>query len=223
MFAGHVGVALAVGRVERRVNLGVFVAAALLLDILLWLFVLLGWESARIPSDFSITHQPAFVFPFSHGLSAGVAWSALAGTLVFLLYSRRKEVRWRASLLVAAAVFSHWMLDALVHRPELPVAGAASHLVGVGLWNVMPVALVVEAALVGVGMYLFLPASGLSRGKRLSLGALSLFVLAFTVVGMTVTPPPPSAAAMAISSLVAILTVCLLIGWLGKGPREKEA
>ena len=64
MFAGHVGVALAIGRIERRVNVGLFVTAALLLDFLLWLFILVGWESVNIPDDFGTTHQPHFVFPY---------------------------------------------------------------------------------------------------------------------------------------------------------------
>ena len=61
-------------------NVGVFVVAALLLDLVLWLFVLLGWESVTIPANFANTHQPEFVFPYSHGLVASVVWSALAGT-----------------------------------------------------------------------------------------------------------------------------------------------
>ncbi len=66
MFAGHLGTALAFGRAERGVNVGVFVVAALLLDFLLWLFVLLGWESVTIPADFASKHQAEFVFPYSH-------------------------------------------------------------------------------------------------------------------------------------------------------------
>ena len=56
MFAGHVGAGLAIGSAERRVNVGLFVAAALLLDIVLWLLVLAGCESVAIPSDFARTH-----------------------------------------------------------------------------------------------------------------------------------------------------------------------
>ena len=78
MFAGHIGTALAIGRAERAVNVGVFIAAALLLDFLLWLFVLLGWESVAIPANFANAHQPEFVFPYSHGLLASLIWSALA-------------------------------------------------------------------------------------------------------------------------------------------------
>ena len=86
MLAGHLGVALAIGRAERRVNVGTFIAAALLLDILLWVFVLLGWESASIPADYARTRQAEFVFPWSHSLVAGLLWSALAGALAVALH-----------------------------------------------------------------------------------------------------------------------------------------
>ena len=63
MFAGHVGVALALGRAERRVNVGVLVAPARLLDLVLWLLILLGWEFASIPADFARTRKPSSCFP----------------------------------------------------------------------------------------------------------------------------------------------------------------
>lgn len=223
MFAGHIGVAFAAARVEPRVNVGLFVTAALLLDLLLWFFVLLGWESVVIPADFPQTHQPEFVFPYSHGLLASTAWSALAGAFAFLSYKGRGAAQSRPTFLVTGVVFSHWLLDALVHRPELPVTGAASHQLGLGLWNNMPVALMVEAALGLVGMALFFSGCGLSRPKKLALAFLFLVVLAFTVVGMTVAPPPPSTAAMAGSSLGTIVLVCVLMGWLGSGARERQA
>ena len=222
MFAGHIGVAFAAARADSRVNVGVFAAAALLLDLLLWFFVLVGWESVAIPVDFARTHQPVFVFPYSHGLFASVAWSALAGVWVFFRYKSRGGDRSRSAFMVAGVVFSHWLLDALVHRPELPVTGAASHHVGLGLWNNMPIALVVEAALVLVGMFLFFQGCALSRPKSLTLAALILFALSVTIAGMTVAPPPPSAAAMAGSSLGTIVLVCVLIGWLGSGAGERQ-
>ena len=70
MFAGHVGAGLAIGSLERRINVGVFIFAAVLIDFMLWLFVLLGRESVIIPADYAATHQPEFVFPYSHGLLA---------------------------------------------------------------------------------------------------------------------------------------------------------
>lgn len=108
MFAGHLGAALAIGRAERRVNVGVFVAAASLLDVVLWLFVLLGWESVSIPPNFANTHQPEFTFPYSHSLAAGTFWSGAAAASGILAYSRLHAAKWRVGALIAAAVFSHW-------------------------------------------------------------------------------------------------------------------
>jgi hypothetical protein len=223
MFAGHVGAALAIGRAERRVNVGAFVIAALLLDIVLWLFVLLGWESVTIPVNFASTHQPDFVFPFSHGLLASVVWSAVAAAVASLCFARLERTRSRAAALIALAVFSHWVLDALVHQPELPLAGGSSPKVGLGLWQSMPVALVAEAAVVVAGLCLFVPGNSLSRGKSLSLVALSLLILAFTVVGMTIAPAPASVLAMAASSLVTLVVVCALACWVGRLPTALRA
>jgi membrane-bound metal-dependent hydrolase YbcI (DUF457 family) len=219
MFAGHVGAALALGRVERRLNVGVLVAAALLLDIVLWLFVLAGWESVTIPANFGSTHQPEFVFPYSHGLVASFFWSLLAAAGVWLTLGRLGIARARVAMLIAAAVFSHWLLDALVHRPELPLLGPASREVGFALWDHMPVALSVEAAIVVLGVVLFVPGSGLSRARSVAVAALSLVIVSFTAVGMTLAPPPPSAVAMAGSSLATLVTVCAVFAWLGRLPR----
>ncbi len=219
MFAGHIGVALAVGRVERRVNIGVFVAATLLLDAILWACVLLGWESLVIPANFSSTHQPEFTFPYSHGLVGSLCWSVLAAFAGFVAYANLAPERARNAALVAAVVFSHWLLDALVHQAELPLTGQSSLKVGLGLWhNNMPVALVAESALLLLGLGLFLPGNDLSRSKSRALVALCLVILAFTVAGMTIAPPPPSAQAMAASSLVTIVLVSALVYWLGKRP-----
>jgi hypothetical protein len=216
MFAGHIGAALAVGRAERRVNVGAMFFAALLLDVALWLFILVGWESATIPAKFGTTHQPEFVFPYSHGLLAAIAWSAAAGAATFLWYPRLSPGKLRAAAFVAVAVFSHWLLDALVHIAELPVAGERSLKVGLGLWQTMPLALVVEALITVAGLSLFLSGADLTRRKKLWLSVLSLSLLLFTVAGMTVAPPPPSASAMAASSLATIAIVCALAGWLGQ-------
>jgi autotransporter-associated beta strand protein len=102
VFAGHIGAALAIGRSERRINVAAFVLAALLLDVVLWLFVLIGWESVVIPSTFGATHQPEFIFPFSHGLLASLVWSAVSGVAVFAACSHLEASRLSAAILVAA-------------------------------------------------------------------------------------------------------------------------
>jgi hypothetical protein len=223
MFAGHVGAGLAIGHAEQRVNVGLFVAAALLLDMVLWLFVLLGWESVAIPVNFASTRQVEYLFPYSHGLAASAFWSVLAASGAWALGARLGPARIRLALLIAAAAFSHWLLDVLVHRPELPLAGATSPLVGLGLWQHLPVALGAEAAIVMLGVFLFMRRSALPRARSTAIVVLSLAILAFTVVGMTLAPPPPSGVAMAGSSLVTLAVVCALVAWLGRLPSERQA
>jgi hypothetical protein len=221
MFAGHIGAALAIARTEHRINPGWLVLAALLLDVLLWFFVLLGWEQVVIPANFAQTHQPRFVFPWSHGLLGSVVWSALAGVATFLVLSGAAKRRWTLAAWVSTAVFSHWLLDALVHGPELPLAGDGSTQVGLGLWNHMALGLAVETAILLGGLALYLRgAAFMSSRQRLGLVVLSLAVLVFTILGMTVAPAPPSAAAMPGSSLVTIGLICALMGWLTRSPSE---
>mgnify|MGYP001309150066 CR=1 FL=1 len=221
MLAGHLGAALAIGRLERRVNAGAFVAAAVLMDLLLWLFILLGWESVSIPARYAETRQPEFGFPYSHGLVAAVAWSALAGAAAFAMLSRLGPARGRAAALVAAAVFSHWLLDVLVHAPEMPLAGDASPKVGLGLWDALAAALALEALVAVAGLWAFLAGSALPRPRKAGLAALVLFVLAATVGGMAFAPPPPSANAMAGSSLALLVATCLLAAWLARRMPER--
>ncbi|HET7524784.1 MAG TPA: hypothetical protein VFK10_02475 [Burkholderiaceae bacterium] len=216
MFAGHLGVGLALGRIERRVNVGVLIGAALLLDLVLWPLVLLKAESVVIPADFAVSRQLHFVFPYSHGLVAALIWSLLAGAFGWLVWPRLQAVRRRAAAILAVAVFSHWLLDVLVHRPELPLAGAASPAVGFGLWHDMPIALALEAAIVVVGLWLFIPGSSLSPRRSIALAALSVVVLVFTVVGMTIAPAPPSVPALAMSSWITLLVVSALACWIAR-------
>jgi hypothetical protein len=129
----------------------------------------------------------------------------------------------RIALLVAAAVSSHWLLDALVHRPELPLVGSDSPKVGLGLWSSLPTALCIEVAILAIGFCLFVPGCRMSRGRWLAFTVLSLVIAVATVAGMTIAPPPPSPEAMAVSSGVTIVLVCALAGWLARLPREGRA
>ena len=85
------------GRAERRVNVGVFVTAALLLDLVLRSFILLGGESVTIPADFGVTHQAKFDIPWSHGLLASLGWSATVAAASFLALGRLQQARATAS------------------------------------------------------------------------------------------------------------------------------
>jgi hypothetical protein len=216
MFAGHVGAALVLKRAERRVNLGVLILAALLLDVLLWLFVLAGLERVIVPADYASRHYVTFVFPYSHSLAASLVWSILAGALTWMATAGWVGDRGWATVVVATAVFSHFLLDFLVHIPELPLLGETSPKVGLGLWNQMPVALMLEVLITVGGLLVFLRGVPLGRGRTIGLVGLVVFVTTLTVAGMTVAPVPPSIPQLAISSDVGILLVAAVGGWLDR-------
>jgi hypothetical protein len=216
VFAGHVGAGLALGRTARRLNVGVLVLAALLLDVLLWALVYGRVEGAVVPPDFVRRHYLLFTFPYSHGLAASLAWSAAAGALTWAATRTWAAERTRASIAVAAAVLSHWVLDALVHVPELPLLGGASPKIGLGLWDHPALALALEIVITLVGLVLFLSGASLPRTRAVALSALVLAVVALTVAGMTVAPPPPDVRRQAVAAGVSILVVSMAAGWLGR-------
>ena len=222
MFAGHVGAALALGSGARRVNAGVLIFAALGLDLILWTLVLAGVEHAIVPADFARRRYFVFDFPYSHGLAASLGWSLLAACITGVATRSWQTGRGRAAAIVAAAVFSHWMLDALVHGTELPLLGPGSRLVGLGLWDHLPVELAVEAAIAAIGLVLFLSGSGLSRLRTRGLALIVLTVIAMTVVGMTVAPAPSDMRQPAIVSFVMISVLSALGGWLGADDRPSD-
>jgi len=215
MFAGHVGAGLAISRADRSMNPGVLVFAAMLTDFLLWSFVLLGWESVSIPADYAASHQMHFTFPYSHSMAASVALSLTATAIAYLWYRAPGRGNMRPAVLVGAAVLSHWLLDALVHVPEIPLAGGTSHKVGLGLWQHMALALGIESLVLLAGLWMYLAGAPTSGGRKWGMGILGLFVLGSTVAGMTVAPAPPSVATVAVSSLITIVVVTALASWFG--------
>ena len=141
MFVGHLAVALGVKGAEPRVPLGAAVAAAFGLDLLWPIFLLLGLESVRIHvGDTAFTNLAFDSYPWSHSLLIVVGWSALVGYLGRLAYGS-----WRVGALLGALVSSHWVLDFIMHRPDLPL-WPGGPVAGLGLWNSIAAAIVVEGS-----------------------------------------------------------------------------
>src|SRR5688500_7330651 len=113
MFIGHMAVGLASKRLSPTTSLGWLMLAPLLADAVWPLFLWLGLESVRInPGDTAMTPLDLHDYPYSHSLLASLLWSAAAGG-AFWLWKRDR----RAALVIAAGVFSHWVLDFVTHRP----------------------------------------------------------------------------------------------------------
>ena len=130
MFIGHWAPALVAATDRRAPSLGVLFMAAQLLDWAFFLFLLLGVEHMRmVPGITAMNPMDLYDMPFTHSLLGAVIWSALFAVMVWL-----PKVDTRAALLGAAVVSSHWVLDLVVHRPDLTIIGGEPRL-GLGLWN----------------------------------------------------------------------------------------
>ncbi len=214
MFVGHIGAALVVKRVEPRLNLGALLLATLFSDLLLWVLVIAGVEQVVVPPDFFSKHFLTFIFPYSHGLSASLIWSLLAGVSAYaVLEASHRKRRWFA-VAIAVSVLSHFPLDALVHVPELPLLGEHSPKVGLGLWENMPLALVIEVGFAAVALYLFLQAATVSASKRVITITLSVFTALLTIAGPYLDTAPPRPLVLAGWSLAALLFVVLAGFWI---------
>jgi len=200
MFIGHFGLALAAKKVAPKPALGTLVLAAQLVDGVWPLLLLLGWETVEIvPGATSVTPLLFTWYPYTHSLAAGVIWGALLGAAYYAIRQDRRGALWLGALVV-----SHWFLDLIVHRPDLPLWPGGPQF-GLGLWYSLPATLVVEFGLFGAGVWLYCNATW-SRDR---LGSVLLwgFVATLVVVylGDVFGPPPPSAR---------ILALVGLLGWL---------
>src|SRR5204863_7259819 len=153
MFVGHYGVSFAAKKADPAVPLWVLFIAVQLLDVLWAPFVLLGVEKVRIVPGITASNPlDLYYMPYTHSLVAAILWSVAVAALARLLpgVTTRSAAVW-----IGIAVFSHWVLDVLVHRPDLPLYDDTMK-IGFGLWNYPAVALALETALLFGGMLLYL-------------------------------------------------------------------
>jgi hypothetical protein len=131
MFVGHIGVGLAAKAAAPRSSLATLVLAAVLLDLLVWAFVVAGVEHIAIKPGITATNAfDLYDYPISHSLLMAVVWGAAMATAYDV--TRRYL---RGALLVFIAVVSHWVLDFISHRPDMPLAPGVHHYYGLGLFN----------------------------------------------------------------------------------------
>lgn len=215
MFIGHAAVALAAKRVAPQVSLGTMLLAVFFLDALWPAFLLLDWESVEIrPGDTAFTPLAFTHYPWSHSLMMAIAWSVLVGGAFFGV--RRDPL---GAVWVGLAVTSHWVLDFVSHRADLPLAPGSDVKVGLGLWNSVPATLGVEGALFLAALSIYM---GRTRARdatgRWAFAVLIAFFLA-AYIGNILGPPPPSVNALAAVSLC----MWLLVPWGYWIDRHREA
>ena len=205
MFIGHFGVGLGAKKVAPQISLGTLFIAAQFVDLLWPLLLLLGWESVLVEPGNTVMTPLNFVnYPISHSLLSGLLWGGVTGGIYYLLRKDRPGALW-----LGALVLSHWILDFLTHRPDLPLYPGGMK-VGLGLWNSMSGTLLLEGGIFVLGVYFYLKAT---RAKD-KIGVYAFWgLIAFLVVvhaGNVFGPPPP-----ADSNAIALAGFAqwLLVGW----------
>jgi hypothetical protein len=207
MLVGYIGLGLAAKASAPRIGLGSLVAAAFLLDILLWLFVILHLESAAVPADFESHHALAFGFPWSHSLLAAVFWSLAAGFVWTWSGGEGKYLAF-APAVVSATVFSHWGLDFIVHPPELTLWGPGSPAVGLDLGQ--PAALYLEVVLGALGLGLYLWRRRPAAVPRATVTGMVLFAAMLSAANAFAASPPASILTHAAAALLTMTAAVIV-------------
>jgi len=206
VFIGHYALAFAAKKAAPRISLGTLFLAVQLADLVWPALVLLGVERFEIrPGITAFTPLDFIHYPFSHSLVALALWGAALGVAYMVV--RTADVR--AALLLAALVVSHWVLDFVTHRPDMPLTFADEPRVGLGLWNSIPATLAVEGALFAACLWAYARATrAIDRIGKWALWSLVAF-LVIVYAANTAGPPPPSVAAVAWSANA----LWLLVAW----------
>ena len=186
MFIGHFAVGFAAKKFAPRASLALLLAAPLFLDILWPVFLLLGWEHARVdPGNTRYTPLDLYDYPWSHSLLMSIVWATAFAAIYFAL-TRYKP----GALAIWIGVLSHWMLDWITHRPDMPLYPGGGPRFGLGLWNSIAGTMVVEIGMLLIGVALYM--SGTRARDRIGSYAFAAYVLLllFLFVADRFSPPP---------------------------------
>jgi len=210
MFIGHYGVSFAVKSRDKSIPLWVLFIAVQFLDVFWGVFVLAGIEKVRIVPGFTATNPlDLYYMPYTHSLVGALFWSAIG----FAIYKFARRSTAAASLLVGLAVFSHWVLDLVVHRPDLSLYDD-TYKMGLGLWNYPAIAFGLEIVLLFGGMFLYMRST--SAVNAMGKYGMPLFGLVLIAVQAYVFfgEPPSSGPATAVTALIAYFLFAGVALWL---------
>jgi membrane-bound metal-dependent hydrolase YbcI (DUF457 family) len=218
LFVGHYGVSFVAKAYRREIPLWLLFVAVQLIDVFWAIFVLFGIERVRIVPGYTASSPlDLYYMPYTHSLLGAALWSIAFGALCVFIY------RWNraAGVIAGLAVFSHWVLDLFVHRPDLALYD--SHMkMGFGLWNYKWPEFILEVLLLFIGIYLYM------RSTRANgdLGRYGFVVFGIVMLAMQASqfyaPPPLSGNMVAMSALFAYALFAAIAAWLER-KRVSEA
>ena len=188
MFVGHYSVAFAAESERNKIPLWVLFVAVQFLDYIWATLVLLGIEKLRVIKGFTAGSMlDSYYHPYSHSFIAALIWSALVA-LVYKKFWQAKASNC-AALLVALAVFSHWILDFIAHPRDLAIYDNKWK-VGLGLWNHRGLEFGLEIALLAGGIVLYLARNAMSAARKKAVVGFGL-ALIIIQIGDTFVPRAP--------------------------------
>ncbi len=198
MFIGHFGVGFAAKKVIPKTSLGTLLLASQFIDLLWPFFVIFGIETVAVdPGNTAFTPLNFIYYPFSHSLLAVIIWALLFGVIYYFI---KRDLK--SSLILGILVLSHWILDFITHRPDLPLFfGGDSPLVGLGLWNSIIATVIIESLIFIVGVYFYISITkAKNKTGNYSLWSLLIFFIIIYLSNLF-GPPPESAEAVGYVSL----------------------
>ena len=203
MFIGRHAVAFAAKRAAPKVSLGTLFLSAQLLDLLWPVLLLLGVEHVRIdPGNTVFTPLDLYDYPISHSLVTVLFWS-VGFALIYYFTRRYLKGAW----ILGLGVSSHWVLDFITHRPDMPIRPGATTYVGLGLWSSVVGTVIVEGSLFAMGVVLYARSTlAVDRSGRYAFWLLIGFFTVTWIANM-LGPPPPSETAVAVGALLFWLIV----------------
>src|SRR6267143_5019514 len=206
MFVGHLALGLAAKPATPRVSLAVLLTASQLADILWPFFLAIGLEQVRIaPGITAFTPLDFVSYPYSHSLVMLVLWGLVFGAIYRMVTGRNGRV----FIVLAALVVSHWIVDWISHRPDMPIYPGGPKF-GLGLWNHVAATIIVEGIMFAAGIWIYVRATR-ARDAVGRWGFVSLMAfLAVLYVVNAISSPPPSVNAIVI---MAIAGFTLLTAW----------
>lgn len=187
MFIGHFGVGLGAKKAAPKISLGTFFLAAQFLDLLWPTFLLLGWEHVKIEPGITKMAPLNFTdYPLSHSLFMAIVWGIVFGLTYFIIKRNISK-----SILLGLVVLSHWVLDLLVHIPDLPLYPGSDIFLGFGLWNHEVFAVGLEGLIFITGLVFYLKSTR-AKNKTGIYGfwGLILFLVVIYLSNLFGSPPP---------------------------------
>ena len=215
MFVGHYAASLALKAADQRVPLAPLFLGVQVLDIISAAFVLFGIEHWRIVPGITAASPLALDIPYTHGFFTSLGWAVLAYLLVRVLPLPQRFPRRVTALFVGLAVWSHWWLDLIVHKPDLPLYDHTLN-VGLGLWYSRPGTWIVETGLLVAALVYYLRTSAARNAAgRFAMPAFVVLLVALNTVNIY-GPPPASSNAVAITGEIFYFAAALIALWIAR-------